>query len=303
MSRLDLTALRYFSEAASCGSIRQAADRLHVTPSAVSRQIAKLEARLHAPLLERRPEGVRLTQAGEMLAGEVGQIQRMVDRIQSRIGDLEGLRSGTVAIRCMEGAVDTWLPDVIGEFHARYPNIRYEVAASNADETIQSLLDGTCDVGVTFKAPRRSEIGIVATRKVALVAMVSPGHSLASKKSVRISNLLQLPLALPGSAFGVRRVLDQLFKQRRSQPRELCTTNSIAITRALARQGVAATILPRFSAQHDLLHGHLQAIPILDGGLLQAEVELCVRRGELLPAAARELLGTMKNKFTRLTDA
>ena len=303
MSRLDLTALRYFSEAAACGSIRQAADRLHVTPSAVSRQIAKLEARLHTCLMERRPEGVRLTEAGQLLAEEVGQIRRMVDRIQSRIGDLEGLRRGTVCIRCMEGAVDTWLPAVLADFHARHPNIRYEVATSNADETIQSLVNGSCDLGVTFRAPKRSEIGIVATRSVPLVALVGPTHPLAGRKAVRLATLLQHPLALPGSAFGVRRVLDQLFKQRRCQPEEIFTTNSIAVTRALARQGIAATILPRFSAQHDIVHGHLLPIAIVDGGLLQAEVELCVRRGEVLPAACRELLGTMKERFKELTQA
>ena len=303
MSRLDLTALRYFGEAAACGSIRQAADRLHVTPSAVSRQIAKLEDRLHTTLMERRPEGVRLTEAGQLLAGEVDQIARMVDRIHSRLGDLEGLRRGTVSIRCMEGAVDTWVPAVISGFHARYPNIRFNVAVSNADQTIQGLIDGSCDLGITVKAPKRSEIGIVASRSVPLVALVGPGHPLAAKSSVKLPALLQYPLALPSAAFGVRRVLDQVFMARRMQPEEIFTTNSIAMTRALARQGIAATILPRFSAQHDIVNGHLLPIPFADESTMRAEVELCVRHGGLLTSASRELLRAMKDRFKELTGA
>ncbi len=303
MSRLDLTALRYFAEAAGCGSIRQAADRLHVTPSAVSRQIAKLEGRLKTVLMERRSDGVRLTQAGQMLAEDIGQIHRMVDRIEARIGDLEGLQRGTVSIRCMEGAVDTWLPAVIADFHRRFPRIRYDVAASNADETIRALVAGSCDLGVTFKSPKRAEIGVVATHSVALEAMVGAAHPLASRSAVTLATLLEHPLALPSPAFGVRRVLDHLFKQQRSQPNEVVSTNSIAITRAMVRQGIAATILPRLSAQHDIAHGHLKVLPIVNGGHLTAEVELCVRKGEMLPVAARALLGVMKARFAELTRA
>jgi DNA-binding transcriptional LysR family regulator len=301
MSRLDLTALRYFSEAAACGSIRQAADRLHVTPSAVSGQIAKVEARLRTPLMERRPEGVRLTEAGEMLAEEVGHIHRMVDRIQSRIGDLQDLRCGTVTIRCMEGAVDTWLPSVIADFHREHPDIRYDIAASNADDTVQHLVKGTCDLGITFKAPKRNEIGVVASRSVPLVALVSPRHPLAGRKGVTLEDLLRQPLALPSAAFGVRRTLDQAFKQQRRMPQEIVTTNSIAITRAMARHGMVATILPQFSAQHDLANGELQVITIVDGGHLRADVDLCVRKGEMLPIASRALLGVMKARFGELT--
>jgi DNA-binding transcriptional LysR family regulator len=301
MSRLDLTALRYFSEAAACGSIRQASDRLHVTPSAVSRQIAKLEARLHTTLMERRPEGVRLTQAGRMLADEVSQIHRMVDRLQARIGDLEGLKYGSVSIRCLEGAVDTWLPNVIDAFHVQHPRIQYEVAASNSDETVECLAAGTCDIGVAFRGSKRSDIGVVASRSVPLVAMVGPAHPLAGKTSISLATLLQQPLALPGSAFGVRRVLDQLFKQQQCAPDEVVTTNSIAIARALARRGTLATVLPRFSAQHDIANGHIKAIPITGGAHLKADVELCVRKGDTLPVAAKELLKLMKERFSELT--
>lgn len=301
MRQLDLTALRYFAEAAACGSIRQAADRLHVTPSAVSRQIAKLETRLHATLLERSPEGVRLTQAGELLAEEVGNIHQLVERVQSRIGDLEGLRRGTVRLRCLEGAVDTWLPESVAAFHASHPQVAYDIAVDNTDGTIESLLAGGCDIGVTFKAPRRVEIGVVATRSAPLLAFVSPQHALGEATSIRLSTLLRFPMALPGAAFGVRRVLDQLFKQQRQAAIELITANSIAMTRALARQGVAVTILPAFSASHDLRYGHLRAIPIVGAGHLRAEVEICVRKGHTLPAAPREFLSLLKADFARLT--
>jgi DNA-binding transcriptional LysR family regulator len=301
MARLDLTALRYFSETALCGSIRQAADRLHVTPSAVSRQIAKLEDRLRTTLVERSPSGVRLTQAGRLLAEEVGVIHRLVDQVQSRIGDLEGLRRGTVVIRCMEGAIDSWLPEAVSEFHARYPEVTYDIAVSSTDATVENLIAGNCDIGVTFKGARRPEIGVVATRATALQAFVAPGHPLGKSHAVRIATLLEHPMVLPGPAFGVRRVIDQLFKQHRAVANELMVVNSVAMIRALVRQGIVATILPTFSAAHDVRNGHLRPINILDANA-RTDMELCVRKGHVLPAASREFLELLKLRLGRLTN-
>jgi molybdate transport repressor ModE-like protein len=66
--KMNHVSLRYFVEVADCGSIRQAAQRLHVAPSAVSRQIANLEHDLQAELIERSPGGVTLTAAGALVA-------------------------------------------------------------------------------------------------------------------------------------------------------------------------------------------------------------------------------------------
>jgi DNA-binding transcriptional LysR family regulator len=68
---MDFTALRYFSETANSRSIRAASERLHVSPSAISRQIAKLEHELRAPIFDRRAQGMTLTPAGEILHAKV----------------------------------------------------------------------------------------------------------------------------------------------------------------------------------------------------------------------------------------
>ncbi|MBV8891425.1 MAG: LysR family transcriptional regulator, partial [Acidobacteria bacterium] len=73
---MDFTALRYFYETAHSRSIRAASERLHVSPSAISRQIAKLEHELRAPLFDRRAHGMSLTAAGEILRSEVEGITR-----------------------------------------------------------------------------------------------------------------------------------------------------------------------------------------------------------------------------------
>src|SRR5262249_41107543 len=75
---MDFTALRYFSETAHSCSIRAASERLHVSASAISRQIAKLEHELRAPVFDRRAKGMTLTPAGLLLLGEVDGIVRRI---------------------------------------------------------------------------------------------------------------------------------------------------------------------------------------------------------------------------------
>jgi DNA-binding transcriptional LysR family regulator len=76
---MDFTALRYFSETANSRSIRAASERLHVSPSAISRQIAKLEHELKAPIFDRRAHGMKLTPAGEILQSKVeGMIREFI---------------------------------------------------------------------------------------------------------------------------------------------------------------------------------------------------------------------------------
>jgi molybdenum-dependent DNA-binding transcriptional regulator ModE len=82
--------LRYFDEVARTGSIRQAAERLHVAPSAVNRRIQDLEDELGVPLFERLPRGMRLTAAGELFVQYVRGRASALDQVRSEIEELQG---------------------------------------------------------------------------------------------------------------------------------------------------------------------------------------------------------------------
>lgn len=118
--------LRYFNAVAKLGSIRKAADRLHVAPSAVSRQIAQLEHELDAILFERSKSGVRLTAAGEVLARQSHRIFRDLDRARAGIDDLRGLRRGDVSLWVIEGFVTGLLPNLLGRLPAPLPGRRLQ---------------------------------------------------------------------------------------------------------------------------------------------------------------------------------
>ena len=119
MSMRHLRFLRYVDEVARAGSIRKAADVLHVTASAVNRRIMDLEEELGAPLFERRPRGVRLTAAGELFVRYIREQTGDVERMKSQIEDLKGLRRGTVRIACSQALALDFLPREIAAYRDR----------------------------------------------------------------------------------------------------------------------------------------------------------------------------------------
>ena len=82
--------LRYADEVARAGSIRQAAERLHVAPSAVNRRIQDIEEELGTPIFERLPRGMRLTTAGELFMRYVRGRAADLERVRSEIEELKG---------------------------------------------------------------------------------------------------------------------------------------------------------------------------------------------------------------------
>ncbi|ARP84206.1 hypothetical protein CAL12_27580 [Bordetella genomosp. 8] len=303
MQHLDLTALRYFSVAAATGSIRLASARLHVTPSAISRQIAKLEHRLGTVLFERRPTGVVLTASGQLLAAEMEAIYGNLSRVQTLIGDLEGLRRGEVVIHCLEGAIDTWLPAVIARYHAQHPGIEFNVVVSSTDRAAEAVAAGRCDVALMFKAPPRREIEVIASGVEPLVAVVSPTHALARRRSISVAELLRHKLAMPDASYSLRQLFDRYLKQAGAEAPCLLTANSIAMIRSIVRRGAAVSVLPHLSAQYDCQLGLLKAVAISRAGALRAEVQLCVRRDRPLTAAARRAVQLMTEAFDGLFTA
>src|SRR5690606_3671250 len=157
--------------------------------------------------------GVILTAAGELLSREVVQVYRNLSRLGDLIADLEGLRRGRVTIYCMEGAADAWLPSILSRFHELHPDITFDLHVENTDRAVEALLLGDCDIAVTLKTQRRSEIKVVKRHAEKLVALVHPAHPLSARRSIDLATLLKTPLVMPDMSFGVRQVLERCAKK------------------------------------------------------------------------------------------
>lgn len=105
-------------------SIRAASERLHVSPSAISRQIAKLEHALRAPIFDRRAQGMTLTPAGEILHSKIEGVMREFARVKSHIAALQDIQAGTADVCCFQTAVESFIAPCFVAFICNIPMSR-----------------------------------------------------------------------------------------------------------------------------------------------------------------------------------
>jgi DNA-binding transcriptional LysR family regulator len=259
---MDFTALRYFSATAHSRSIRAAADQLHVSPSAISRQIAKLEHELRAPIFDRRAQGMRLTAAGEVLLTKIDSVMREFSRVKSHIAALRDLQAGTVDVYCFQTAIESFVAPVLNRFHVQYPQVTFNVRMSSTDEAMEALVSGAAEIGLVLNPPVRDTIASLEVFRDRMVAAFSPTHPLAGRKSVSLRELGDFPFALTEPSFGLRQQIDRVFVQHKFHPETFCVTNSLSLVKEVASIGRHCTLLPRFALERELAAGTLRGAAV-----------------------------------------
>ncbi|HEX7043047.1 MAG TPA: LysR family transcriptional regulator [Burkholderiales bacterium] len=283
----------YFGEVARLGSIRQAAERLYISASSISRQIAKLEREFDAPLLIRRPQGVELTPAGRVLYEFIQTRSREIERLKAFIDDLKNLRRGHVSLRIVEGLLGGFLPKALAEFAARYPAITYEVKVVATDDVMLAVAEGRCDIGISFHPYPRANVKAVAEVREPLFVVMAPDHPLANRVSLRLADLESEPVSLPDKTFGIRHLIDHAVKIGPIRLNIRCETNSIEMLRRFALTGMGVSFLPGYSFEHEAAAGKLVGVRLTDPGLLTTVTQFC-RHAEIeLTPAARALMDAL----------
>src|ERR1700738_5343339 len=176
--------LRYFGAVVQHGSIRAAADALHIAQSAVSRQLQSLEQELDVQLIERRARGIVPTPAGELLYRYWRDASFHVERLRSEIDALQGLRRGNVRIATVESLMTGLLPDAIDKFRAHHPGIAFEVMMSGSDGGAQAGRRGEEKRGFVWALGSSPKFNVVYGFREPILAVMSPKRALATARTL-----------------------------------------------------------------------------------------------------------------------
>lgn len=207
----NLRVYRYIDKIARTGSIRQAAEQLAITPSALNRRVIALEEELGVEIFERLGRGVRLSTAGELLVDAMRKHLAEAEALKSRIADLSGLRRGHVSIACSQAVLPHFLPDQIEKYHAQFPQVTFNVLNKDGADAADALLNYSADLAIVFDPLRQSEFQANFALPQQIHAIMSARHPLTKKRSVGLGDCLAYPLALPTMHYGVRRTIEDLY--------------------------------------------------------------------------------------------
>ena len=148
---LDVTRLRIIAAVARHGSVTAAANELHYSQPSVSHHLARLEAETGAQLFQRVGRGIRLTDAGRMLAERAAEIIGRVDSAAAELSAHVGLSAGRVRVATFGSALVAMLPEVSAVLAANHPGLRLEFVDTHPPEALEMLRAGEVDAAVVFR--------------------------------------------------------------------------------------------------------------------------------------------------------
>jgi len=297
---IDLKHLRTLSALAETGSLTAAAERLHLTQSALSHQLKALEAQLDAPLFVRKSRPLRLTRQGERLL----QLAREVlPKVEAARRDLQRMASGEagrlfIAIECH--SCFAWLMPTLDRYRHLWPEVEVDLAASLAFDPLPALAAGELDLVVT--SDPRSIDGIhyePLFRYQALLAM-SPGHPLAEKAHVDPDDLATETLV----TYPVERqrldIFTRFLDPAGVEPGAVRHTELTVMMIQLVASSRGVAALPDWALAEYLESGSVIARPLGEEGL-HGTLFAAVRENERNLAWMEEFLDTARQvSFERL---
>lgn len=243
---MDTQLLEAFIAVAEAESFSKAAEKIHLTQSAVSKRIALLEEQLNCRLFDRIARSVALTEAGTALLPRANHILREIADTTQAMSDLSGDISGRLRLAISHHIGLHRLPPILKEFAQRYPEVTIDVDFMDSEKAYEGIFQGRFEVAVITLAPEpHPKIEAKEIWPDPLVFMVSDDHPLSHETTPTLENLRDYPAILPGLGTYTGRMTRALFEQRRVPLPPTMTTNYLETIKMMVSIGLGWSLLPQ----------------------------------------------------------
>ena len=201
---MDIRIMEYYLAIVREGNISAAAEALHVSQPALSRQIKDLEDELGAKLFDRGNRKIKLTEEGMILRRRAEEMVRLMQITESEIGQAHNIISGEIHIGAGESLAFRYISKIAGAIHKSYPDVRFYITSGDTTDLMEQLNNGLLDAVLIFNDyDKELYQGIPLPSKDRLGILVRKDDSLALRKEISISELKDIPLIIPREAVNI----------------------------------------------------------------------------------------------------
>lgn len=281
--------MRHFMEVAHCGSVNQAAARLFVAPSAVSRQLAKLEDALGTPLFERHARGMSLTAAGQRLAAHLRNAMLDAEQVFEQVRDIGGIQAGRIRIACTEGFAASFLPASLRDFRQAHPGSGIELHVGAPDEVSQLLMRGETDLVLKYVVAPEPGLKVELSAAAPVHAVLRPDHPLARRRLLQVAEVVRYPLVVGSRGVTTRQLFDQACSVLGLQYRAVFVSNFSSALISMLRTPELLLSGP-LSVMHLVERGEVLTRPFADAPLQQRRLQLLSLEGRTLTAPVQAVV-------------
>lgn len=296
MINYTLSQILTFLAVAETKSFRLAAERLRVSPPAVSARIRELEDRLGVRLFHRTTRSVVPTPEGDRLAAAALQALDQLHGMADALRDEAALRRGRFAVATLPSMAATILPPAMAEFQAGHPGIEIGMIDAAESRALEAVATGEAAFGLLARAPpAHRDLLFEPLFRDDSLAVVAIGHPLAGRRALRLPELVDQPLLVPALGTSVRAMVDEAFARFGLAVEPAFEAMNLTTLLALAEAGFGVTFVPHiFAVRLDL--SRLKAIP-LAGRPMHRDIGIVLPRGRSLSPAARAFRGFLATRL------
>lgn len=290
-----------FRAVAEEGTFTRAAERLHVSQSAVSRQLQLLEEELGTLLLHRTGRGVTLTAPGELLLTTANRINRDLQDVVSQIAATQQLQRGVLKLGAGMTVCLYILPKLLKKIRSMYKNLDLSVVAGSSDDVLRMVRSNQLDLALLTLPIVAADLEIKPVLKEEMVVVTARGHALSRQRTVDARALGRHPMVLFESGSNTRHVLDEFFREQQIPVNVVMETENVEILKAMVANGLGVTIIP-YAAIADDIRGGRFGWSRIHGHRLYRETGWVYVRSDYVRRSISEVLrvfDTMKEQFGR----
>jgi DNA-binding transcriptional LysR family regulator len=285
---VDINQLEVLVTVARERSFSRAAEVLNRTQPAISQAIRRLETDVGEQLFDRSSKDGTLTFAGEVLLGHAKQMLNLRQNALASITEMRDLRHGKVTISANEHTVFYLLP-VIEEFRSLYPLIKIDVRRGVASRIPKQITAREVELGVISFVPNDETLRSVSVMSDELVLIVSPGHRLAGRTAVSITELADETFVAHNAPSPYRQKVIESFEKHKTKLNIAVELPSLEAIKKLVEKGVGVALVPRLTANDEIYARRLRSLSVKEMKL-ERRLNIIYRRNSELSHAAKAFL-------------
>jgi DNA-binding transcriptional LysR family regulator len=259
---LNLGQLKVFEAVTRTGSFSAAAQRLGVTPPAVSLQIRQLERDSGVRLFDRVRRRVRLTPAGQTLERYAQRLFALADDAEQALQATRRFAAGRLRVVASGTSAAYYVPPLFTELRRRYAGIRMHLDVENSQRVRERVLSLEDDVGVLGVESPHADLLFAPLAEDSLVVIVPPDHAWARRRHVSLADLRHEPLILRESGSATRQLLERRLLPLGVSVHPAMEIASNEVIKRAVEMGNGVGFMSAAIVRREVEAGHLRALPV-----------------------------------------
>ncbi len=254
---MELRSIISFCKIASLGSYSKAAESLGYTQSTLTAQIKNLESELNVKLVEKSGRGIKITEKGKVFFEYAQRINSLIHESMEAVSD-ENNPKGTLKIGVIESLCTVKLPQILEEYHEKYPEVNIELKVAICSRLVEMLKNNMVDLIIIIdKQIENNRTITYYSKKESIAVLCSSLNKLSASKNISIHDLNDQSLILTEKGCSYRQQFEEILNKNLVKTNIIMESGSVEAIKGFVKSNLGIAVLPEMTVENELKNSRL----------------------------------------------